>query len=307
MPRLSARVTVVAVAVTVAAVVAAGSAIPDDAALSVWEALLLGVVEGTTEYLPVSSTGHLTVVQELLGLSKSDDLERAADAYAIAIQFGAILAVVGLYRDRLAAIVRSLLRTTGSEAPPRRLAGALATAFVPAGVSGLLLGDAIKDRLFGPWPIVAAWLVGGVVILVWERRAGTGHRDLESITVRDGLVIGSVQVIALWPGVSRSLVTILAGSARRLSTVAAVEFSFLLGLVTLGVATSYEALRSGDVIVEEFGLVAPLVGLGAALVSAAAAVAWLVRFLERRGLSIFGWYRIGLAAVVAMMLVTGVL
>jgi undecaprenyl-diphosphatase len=273
-----------------------------DGGLSVVEACLLGLIEGITEYLPVSSTGHLAVTQDLMGLADTPRAEQAADAYAIAIQAGAILAVAGLYRERLASGLVAVFRPTRAPASSRRLMFALAAAFVPAGLVAFAVGDVIKERLFGSWPTVAAWFVGGVVILVWDRKVAQGQRDLDDVTILDGLVIGIVQVLALWPGVSRSLVTILAGIGRRFSTVAAVEFSFLLGFVTLGIATVYEAIDSGEVIVEQFGLMAPLMGFGAALVSAAAAIVWLVRYLQEHGLSVFGWYRIGVAVAVGSLL-----
>lgn len=274
-----------------------------DTDLSIAEAVLLGLIEGITEYLPVSSTGHLTITQEILGLTGSDDSEAAADAYAVVIQAGAIVAVAVLYRSRIAAILTSVVRLHGDE-DARRLGLALVVAFVPAGLVGLVLGDLVKDRLFGLWPTVAAWAIGGVVILAFERRSATHRRPLEDVTPLDGLIIGLAQVVALWPGVSRSLVTILGARSRRLSPSASVEFSFLLGFMTLGVATVYEAASSGSLIVEQFGLVAPVAGFVASLVSAAVAIAWFVHYLERRGLAIFGWYRLALAAAIGALALT---
>ena len=300
-PRLLVGVALVAALVLVVAVVLAREA--GDTVLSVPEALLLGVIEGITEYLPVSSTGHLTITQDILGLTETSDSEAAADAYAVVIQAGAIVAVAVLYRHRIAAVVASVVRPHG-DGDSRRLGAALVVAFVPAGLVGLLLGDLVKDQLFGLWPTVAAWAIGGGVILVHDRLSPTHRRPLEDITPLDGLIIGLAQVIALWPGVSRSLVTILAAGGRRFSAVAAVEFSFLLGFVTLGAATVYEAAASGSLIVEEFGLVAPIAGFAASLAAAAGAVAWLVRYLERRGLAAFGWYRLALAGVVSVLALT---
>jgi undecaprenyl-diphosphatase len=151
---------------------------------------------------------------------------------------------------------------------------------------------------------VAAWAVGGVVLLVWSRHERSGTRPIESIGVRDGLIIGLAQVLALWPGTSRSLVTILGALAVGMTLRAAVEFSFLLGFVTLGAATVYEATQSGSLVLEEFGWQAPLAGFLAATASAALAVVWLLRFLERRGLSLFGWYRLGIAGVVSVVALT---
>lgn len=273
-----------------------------DAGMSLGEAALLGLIEGLTEYLPVSSTGHLTVTQELLGIADTDQGREAANAYAVIIQAGAITAVGYLYRRKLLDSLRSIV---GSGSPQDRHLGlALVAGFVPAGLAGLLLGDVIKERLFGIWPTVAAWAVGGVVLLVWARHERSGTRPLDEITVRDGLVIGFAQVLALWPGTSRSLVTILGALALGFALRAAVEFSFLLGFVTLGIATVYEALQSGSLVVAEFGWPAPITGFVAATASAAAAVVWMLRYLERRGLGLFGWYRLAIAAAVGGLALT---
>jgi len=273
-----------------------------DPGMSLGEAALLGIIEGLTEYLPVSSTGHLTVTQELLGLTDTERGREAANAYAVIIQAGAIAAVGFLYRTKFVEILRSIAGTGSTHG--RRLGAALAAGFIPAGIAGFLLGDLIKDRLFGIWPTVAAWAVGGVVLLIWSRHERSGALPLESIGARHGLLIGCAQVLALWPGTSRSLVTILGALALGFALRAAVEFSFLLGFVTLGTATVYEALQSGSLVVDEFGWQAPALGFVAATVSAAAAVVWMLRYLERRGLSIFGWYRLGIAALVAALTIT---
>ncbi len=275
-----------------------------DTRLSIPEAILLGVVEGLTEFLPVSSTGHLTVTQQLLGLTDTASGKAAADAYAIAIQSGAIVAVIGIYRRRIAT---SLLAIGGRGPDPvagRRLLVAIIAGFLPAAAVGFLLGDLIKEHLFGLWPVIAAWFIGGIVILMWPQSANRQGRALEVMTLRDGVIVGLVQMIALWPGVSRSLVVILACLAIGLSIAAAVEFAFLLGLVTLGAATIYETLGEGAQIIDQFGLTAPLVGFLAAFVSAAAAVVWMVDYVQRRGLAIFGWYRIAVAIVVAILALT---
>lgn len=302
-PRLRAAVTA-AVALTLVAIVALSVAEAGDEVLSIPEALLLGVIEGITEYLPVSSTGHLTVTLDLLGLTATDEAREAANAYAIAIQGGAIVAVLGLYRHRIRSMAMVVLRPRRADTEGRSLLLALVAAVIPAGVVGFFFVDVIKDRLYGTWPTVAAWFVGGVAILAWVRWGRTGQRDLHQLLVRDGLVIGVAQVVALWPGVSRSLVTIVAASMLGFRNRAAVEFSFLLGLVVLLAATVYEGARSGGVIVEQFGLAAPLVGFLAAFVSASAAIVWLITYLERHSLAIFGWYRIALAAVVSVVALT---
>lgn len=201
--------------------------------MSWWEALILGVVEGLTEYLPVSSTGHLLVAQRLLGIGAGE----AANAYVIVIQAGAIIAVAGLYRQRIAQMARGI---TGRDPAGRIVALALLVAFVPAALFGFLGEETSERYLFGAWPVVAAWAAGGFVILAVAPRIRRDQgRQLEAIAIRSALVIGVAQCAALWPGVSRSLSTILGGLAAGLSLAAAVEFSFLLGLLTLGAATAY--------------------------------------------------------------------
>jgi undecaprenyl-diphosphatase len=188
----------------------------------------------------------------------------------------------------------------------RRLTAALVVAFTPAAIIGLVAGDWIKQHLFGIWPTTAAWLAGGVAIIVFARRHQPGRRMLELITWRDGLVIGCAQVLALWPGVSRSLVTIVAAIAVGLHITAAVEFSFLLGLGTLTAATIYESLDNGAAIIDQYGALTPLAGFTAALVFASLAVLWMVDYLQRHSLAVFGWYRIALATTIGTLALTGV-
>jgi undecaprenyl-diphosphatase len=281
-----------------------------DAELSIADAVILGVVEGVTEYLPVSSTGHLLLAAEALGLTKTEQSKDATDAYVIVIQFGAIIAVLVLYWRRIWSMVRGL---AGRDPSGRRIAVALIASVIPAVLIGVLGEQLLKDYLFNLWPITAAWLVGGVVILAVSRHdVRTGHDSnagdaLEELTVRRALVIGVLQCVAMWPGVSRSLVTILGGRLVGLSTQAAVEYSFLLGLVTLTGASVYETAKEGGAIIDTLGVVAPVVGVVAAFVAAALSIKWMVGYLNRHTLAIFGWYRIGLAAVVAVLLLTKVL
>jgi undecaprenyl-diphosphatase len=275
--------------------------------LTTAKAVILGLVEGITEYLPISSTGHLHVTERLLDIGTTKATKDAADTYAITIQGGAILAVLVLFRHRLTAMVNGVL---GRDEAGRRLFLAVVVAFVPAGLIAFLFEKPIKDKLFGAGPIVAAWIVGGIAILVLAPRFG--HLDrrgapLEAITLRQALIIGIAQVLALWPGTSRSLVTILAALLVGLNIVAAVEFSFLLGFLTLAVATGYEALKNGGNLVDTYGLANPLIGFVVAFVAAVAAIKWMVAYLERHDLSIFGWYRIGIAGLTLVLLATNVI
>lgn len=269
--------------------------------LSIPEAILLGVVEGITEFLPISSTGHLLVVQQLLGIN-TPVTERAADTYAIAIQFGAILAVAFLYRQRLASMAAGI---AGRDNTGKAILGRLVLSFIPAAVLGVIFGEAIKESLFGPIPIVIAWAVGGVFLLVW--RPSHDGATMASLSLRAAAFIGLAQALALWPGVSRSLVTLVAALMVGLSLMAALEYSFLLGLATLSAASIYDLIRNGDELFGEFGVVTPVVGLIAAFVTAVIAIKWVVTYLATHNLRIFGWYRLGAASIGVVLLLTGVL
>jgi undecaprenyl-diphosphatase len=276
--------------------------------LTTAKAVLLGLVEGLTEFLPVSSTGHLLVTERLIDVGRHHATKDAADTYTITIQAGAILAVLVLYWQRLLEMGRGLV---GRDEPGRRLLTATVVAFIPAAFVGVALEKPIKDRLFGVWPVIVAWAIGGVVILLVARRLEERSRvhglPLESLTVRAALLIGVAQCFALWPGTSRSLVTILAALLLGLSLPAAVEFSFLLGLLTLGAATAYDGLKHGKEMIDTYGVVHPLVGFVVAFAAAVVAIRWMVTYLGRHGLEIFGWYRLAVAALALVLLATGVL
>jgi undecaprenyl-diphosphatase len=273
-----------------------------------WQALVLGLVEGLTEYLPVSSTGHLILAQRALGLANDE----AAKAFAICIQAGAIAAVVALYRRRCASMFAGL---AGGDPRGRRLVGLLLVAFAPAALCGIALEDRIDRHLFGLWPVIAAWLVGGLAILwVEARRRRSAPRDplasggadrVAEMAWGSALVIGLFQCLALWPGTSRSLVTIAGGVLAGLSLAAAVEFSLLLGLITLFAATAHKARGHGAVMLEQYGAFTIALGFACAALSAFVSVRWMVGYLQRRGLALFGWYRIVLALVVAACVLWG--
>ncbi len=264
--------------------------------LPLWGAIVLGLVEGFTEYLPVSSTGHLLVVTELLGLADSPAAKDALDTYAICIQVGAIAAVLLLYRERVWQMVDGLL---GRSAEGRRVLLGVIAAFIPTAIIGYALKDLVRDNLFGVGPVAVAWLIGGIGILALTR-SGIMQRPglaLGDITVRHALIIGLAQSIALWPGVSRSLVTIVAGVLVGLSLAAAVEFSFLLGLITLTAATVLTAITDGSQLVELFGWFNPLVGLIVGFIAAVASIKWMVTWLQDRGLNVFGYYRVAIGVL----------
>ena len=274
--------------------------------MSIWKAVVLGVVEGVTEYLPVSSTGHLVVTQRLLDIGNDSATKEAADSYAIAIQFGAILAVLVLYRRRVRLILRGII---GRSKRGRQLVISLALAFLPAVVVGVGLEKPIKAHLLGPVAVVIAWVVGGIVLLVVAPRIKPDREgvSLTAITTKQALIIGGAQVLAMWPGTSRSLVTILAALAVGTTLAAAVEFSFLLGLLTLGAATVYEGAKSGSTMIDAYGVASPLIGVVVAFAAAAASIRWMVKWLQTRSLAIFGWERIVVSVITIGLMLGGVI
>jgi len=268
--------------------------------MQLWQSVLLGLVEGLTEFLPVSSTAHLLLTQRILGMQGE-----AANAYAISIQAGAILAVLLLYRARLASMVAGAL---GRDPVGRRTAINVVAAFIPAAILGKLFDEAIERHLLGLWPVVAAWLVGGAAILWIDRHAhhrARGGVTLDALPLRTAVLIGLAQCVAMWPGTSRSLATIVAALLLGLEMAAAVEFSFLLGVVTLTAAAGYKALKGGGAMLHDYGALNIAVGFAVATLSAAASVKWMVSWLHKHGLGVFGWYRIALAVVVAAALAAG--
>ncbi len=284
--------------------------------LPLWKAAVLGLVEGITEYLPISSTGHLIIASSLMGLDVDPATKRAVDDFNIVIQAGAILAVVGLYRATVARLIKGLL---GKDPAGFRLCINLLIAFVPAAVLGLLLDDWIEAKLFHLPPVLAALLLGGVFMIVLDFwRSGrlsaprfhtTGTRDVFEVTPKQALIVGSLQCIAMWPGTSRSMMTITGGIIGGMSARCAAEFSFLLGVITLCAASAYKLLKNlshahktgTPNMFETLGVLPILVGVVVAAISAALAVKWLVGFLTKHGLAPFGWYRIALAIVLGTL------
>jgi undecaprenyl-diphosphatase len=275
-----------------------------------WHAVVLGLVEGITEYLPISSTGHLILTSSLLGLTTPASRASVA-TFEIAIQGGAILAVLGLYWQRVVQMARGL---AGRDAAGRRLFGQIALAFLPAAVFGFLLDDFIDEHLFHAVPVLAALFLGGVWMIWLDRRHAPGSgAALESLDWRRALGIGLFQCAAMWPGTSRSMMTIAGGILLGLRARDAAEFSFLLGVPTLGAACGYKLLKNllasahggAPNLFEQLGVAPVALGFAVAAISAALAVRWLVGFLQRRGLAPFGWYRVALSVVLAALAFTG--
>jgi len=287
--------------------------VADRSRVTILQAIILGLVEGVTEYLPVSSTGHLILVAWLLGLSEDAAKKAAVDSFNIVIQGGAILAVLGLYRARVAAMVKGL---SGANHAGLMLFLKLIVAFLPAAVLGLMFSKAIKERLFLPIPVLMALGGGGVLLLVlspWIRTLVGRERDekddFSMLSFQHALAIGFMQALAMWPGTSRSMVTILGGMLFGLSPRRAAEFSFLLGLPTLSAACAYEIFKQRHdlgVRIDELGGPAPIViGLAVAAISAAFAVKWLVGYVSRGGFAVFGWWRVAVATALGAVILSG--
>jgi undecaprenyl-diphosphatase len=280
-----------------------------------WQAIVLGLVEGITEYLPVSSTGHLILARTLIGLNDPAH-ESAVNAFVVVVQGGAILAVLGLYWPRVRQIANGLL---GRDPGGRRLALNLLVAFLPAAIAGFLFDDLIERHLFGVVPVLVALVVGGIYMIALDRagvtrHGGTRQGGVHDLTPAQAFVIGVLQCVAMWPGTSRSMMTITGGCLVGLAPAASAEVSFLLGVPTLGAATAYTLLKNlktahetgGPTLFGELGTTAVVLGLVVATVSAAAAVRWLVAFLNRHGLTAFGVYRIVLGLALGALLAAGV-
>jgi undecaprenyl-diphosphatase len=263
-------------------------------------ALVLGIVEGLTEFLPVSSTGHLIVSGSLLGYTGDQ-----AKVFEIVIQAGAILAVCWEYRVRLLAVLAGL----ASDPRAQRFAVNLAVAFMPAAVLGLAFGKVIKSHLFSPVPVACAFVVGAVVILWAERRQRARPNAVRITSVDDmrwpdALKVGFAQALALVPGMSRSGATIIGGMLLGLSRTAATEFSFFLAIPTLFAATGYEVLKNRDLLVAH-DLPAFGVGFAASFVSAFFCVRWLIRYVSHHDFIPFVWYRIAFGALILVTAYAG--
>jgi undecaprenyl-diphosphatase len=260
--------------------------------IDVVKAVLLGIVEGLTEFLPVSSTGHLIVASEAL------DFNALGGTFQIAIQFGAVLAVMWFYRAELFRQVRNV----ASDPSIRNLWLMIVVAAVPAGTIGFLTREWVKATLFKPGVVAIALIVGGVAFILIERRPRQAAltTDITRLTFRQALLIGLAQVAALVPGVSRAGATILGGLGVGLSRPAATSFSFFLAMPVLGGASGYEMLTAIDEI-DGTDLTLLAVGIVSAFVFAFLAVGWLLRYVSRSTFTPFGYYRIAMGLVVLVV------
>jgi len=330
-PSLLSRLIFASLLLTLATPTSRGAASAPEpvAELSLSDAMILGVVEGVTEFLPISSTGHLIIANKLLGLEAEKQLTNAkgeplwykkaspkhpegvpltlklaADTYTVVIQAGAIAAVVILYWQQLWSMFVGLLGRSSSGV---RLLRNIILAFLPVAVVGLLIHDWIDVHLFSVGAVIWALIVGALLMLWAERwrKANSGigysHNSPADLTVGNSAGIGLFQCLALWPGTSRSMVTIVGGYLAGLQPAKAAEFSFLVGLPTLGGAAVLKGWKSGPAMIEVFGWGNVLLGTLVAAITAALAVKFLVKFLTNHGLALFAYYRLALAAVLLIV------
>jgi undecaprenyl-diphosphatase len=259
------------------------------------QAIVLGVVEGLTEFLPVSSTGHLTVAEKLMGLQVDD---AGVTAFTAIIQVGAILAVIGYFWRDILRLIMAFVRGLGSadarRDPSWREALVVIVGSIPVGIVGFLFRDVISGPLRNLWVVAVALVAWCVVMVIAERRARQ-ERGEKSVTLVDALVVGVTQCVALVPGISRSGATISAGLLRGLDRVSATRLSFLLSIPALVAAGGFEAATQG-------GAVASSVSLVVAYVS----IAWLLRLVAHHPITVFVPYRVAAGVVLAVLLATGV-
>jgi undecaprenyl-diphosphatase len=263
----------------------------------IWNAVIKGVLEGFTEFLPISSTGHLKLVDGLLPLTANpDEAVKLNDMFDLVIQFPAILAIFILFRKRLWASLSSIPTSDQS----RNFWFSIMLAFIPVAVAGVLLKKTVELHLNQAVPIAIALIVGGLVLLVVERGAQEGTvSKAEDVPMSKALTIGLFQCLALVPGTSRSGATIVGGRLFGLSRAAAAEFSFFLALPTMGAACAYKLLKDHGTINWSAHWPLLLAGCIASFVTALAVVAILMKLIERKNsLSVWGWYRIVLGAIV---------
>ena len=297
------------------------------AELSARDAVILGLVEGVTEFLPVSSTGHLIIASHALELESEEPLhdaegqpiwykkpspkhpegiplttKLAADTYVVVIQAGAIAAVVLIFWSRLMGILHGLM---GRNNAGLRLLRNIIIACVPAVGIGLAAGDLIDEYLFSIEAVVVALVSGAVLMMAAERWrkqqpvTGASRLDPADLTIGQSLGIGLMQCLALWPGMSRSMVTMVGGYFVGLSPARSAEFSFLVGLPILTGAALLKSYKAGPAMIEVFGTSSLILGSLVAAISAAIAVKFLVSYLSRHGLGVFAIYRLALATVLA--------
>lgn len=275
--------------------------------MNIWHAILLGLVEGLTEFLPVSSTGHLTVAERLLGLSIDDP---GVTAFTAIIQVGAIAAVVLHFRADVLRVLKAWRRGIHDPSARRsldaRLGWYVILGSVPIAIVGLLARDIVSGPLRNLW-VVAVALVLWSAAMAFAERHGRHRRGEQDLTLRDALTVGAAQCIALVPGVSRSGATISAGLLCDLDRVTATRLSFFLSIPALVGTGGYEAAGQAGAVSSSVGWTATLVGLAVSFVVAYASIGWLLRLVARRPITVFVGYRVLLGSALVITLATGVL
>lgn len=261
------------------------------------KAAFMGVVEGLTEFLPISSTGHLILAGALIGFD-----DEKAKVFDIAIQTGAIFAVILVYWEK----IRTTAKAFRYQVEAQRFVLNVFMGFIPAVILGLLFGKMIKEHLFTPWVVATTFIVGGVIILWAERRppSSVRIRAVEDMRGRDALMVGLVQCLAMIPGTSRSGATIIGGMLLGLSRKAATDFSFFLAIPTLIGAGVYSLYKERALLsVDDIPMFAT--GLVVSFVSAWICVRWLLKYIASHSFEIFAWYRIAFGIVVLATAWTG--
>lgn len=274
--------------------------------MNLFQALILGIVEGLTEFLPVSSTGHLTIVEKLFGLKIADP---GVTAFTAIIQVGAIVAVFVYFRRDIARLITAWLR--GLTHPDRRdtdyrLAWFVIIGSVPIGIIGFTAKNVIAGSLRNLWIVVAALVLWSIVMFAAERIARQTRTE-ETVTFKDAVIIGLLQCVALIPGVSRSGATISGGLFLGFTRVAATRISFFLSIPALTAAGLYEAGTQGSAVSTSVGWGPTVLATIVSFIVAYAAIAWLLRLVTKHPITVFIGYRIALAALVAVLLMTGVI
>jgi len=270
-------------------------------------AIILGIVEGLTEFLPVSSTGHLILAENWLNYTGEK-----ANAFAVFIQLGATLAVIGYFRQRIWRVLMAILGKPVAANPhglkpeaARRFLLGVVLAFIPAALMGLLFENTIETVLFKPQPVAFALIVGGIAILVIEKfRPAAKTEVAESITLSQAVWIGVAQCAALIPGMSRSASTIMGGLLKGLSHAAAAEFSFFLSIPTLGAASLYKLLKVAPLLSADDAMVFA-VGFFVSLIVAWVVIAVFMSFIKRHSFAVFAWYRIIFGLAILLMIWLG--
>jgi undecaprenyl-diphosphatase len=273
--------------------------------ITIIQALILGLIEGLTEFIPVSSTGHLILASSWLNLSGTPEQKAAVDAFDIVIQAGAIAACALHYRRKLIGAVTGLFsKDMGELVLSLRLVTNLLFAFVPIAVVGLLFRKTLKAWLFNPTTVAVALVVGGVAMIAADRFLATKAKikDVDEISMHESMKVGFWQCLALIPGTSRSMSTILGGMTQGMTARTAADFSFLLSVPVLGAATVYELLKEWQGIIEHIGVAPLVVGLISSFFVGWLSIVFFLKLLERVGLAPFGYYRIVAGVVVAITL-----